>query len=264
MPKSILSVFRRLLLALILALPLGAMRDANAVDFTDLWWNSGESGWGVNFIQADDFIFATEFVQGLSKDPTWFSGQLSRGANGVWNGPLFSTMGSYFGGPWNPADVQTTQVGNITFTPSSPYSGVLTYNVGSEVVTKSIIRQTLKRIPLGGDYSGSLLSIFSNCDNPANDGPATLFNTLSVTQTTGGQLELDFIFSGGSCKLAGTFIQNGQLYHVPDAAYTCGTAAPLVAQLAQVKATNQGIEGQWISSVGSGCIETAYFSAVLE
>jgi len=264
MPTSILCVSRRLLLALVLALPLGAMRDANAVDYTDLWWNANESGWGVNFIQANDFIFSTSFVQGLTKEPTWFSGQMSRGANGVWNGPLFTTNGSFYGGPWNPADVNTTQVGNITFTPSSAYAGVLTYNVGSTVVTKNIARQTLTRIPLGGSYSGSLLSIFTSCNNPNDNGPLTLFNNLSVTQTSGGQLQLDFTFSGGSCRLSGAFIQEGQLYRVPGAAYTCDTAAPLVAQLSQVKATNQGIEGEWISAVGNGCIETAYFSAVLE
>ncbi len=264
MSNSIRFLSIRLLFALILALPLGATRYAHAIDFTDLWWNSGESGWGVNLIQADDFIFSTEFVQGLTKEPTWFSGQMTEGANGVWNGPLFITTGSFFGGPWNPADVNTTQVGNITFSPSSPTSGTLTYNVGSTVVTKMISRQTLKRIPLGGSYSGSLLSIFSGCTNPAENGPLTLFNFLNVTQTSGGQLELEFTFTDTTCRIAGSFIQEGQLYRVPGASYTCGSASALVAQVSEIKATNQGVEGRWVSSVGAGCTETAYFSAVLD
>ncbi len=264
MSKSILCVTRRLLLALILTLPLGAMRDAGAHEYSDLWWNPSESGWGVQFVQSDEFMFATAFVQRLDKTADWYAGQLNLGANGVWSGPLYSVTGSYFGGPWNPADVNATQVGTMTFTPSSPTTGVLTYNVGTTIVTKNITRQTLTRIPLGGSYSGSLLSIFSSCNNPNDNGPLTLFNNLAVTQTSGGQLQLDFTFAGGSCRLSGAFIQEGQLYRVPGASYVCDTGTPLVAQLSQVKATNQGIEGEWVSAVGNGCIEAAYFSAVLE
>jgi hypothetical protein len=34
-------------------------------------------------------------------------------------------------------------------------------------------------------------------------------------------------------------------------------------QLTQVKQTAQGIEGQWVAPIGAGCVETGYFSAVL-
>lgn len=258
------AIVRRLLLALLLVLPLGMTRPATAFDLTDLWWNSAESGWGVNFIQADDFVFATFFLYGLNKEATWYTGQMTIGSNGVWSGPLYATNGSYFGGPWNPADRLTTQVGTVTFTPTNSYSGILSYDVNGTTVNKTLSRQTLKTIPLGGSYSGSLLSILSGCDDPANNQPLTLFYVLEVGQSTGGQLQLDFEFSGGTCGVGGTFIQNGQLYRVPGATYACTPGGAYVAQLTQVKATNQGIEGQWTSPVGAGCLETAYFSAVLQ
>jgi hypothetical protein len=35
------------------------------------------------------------------------------------------------------------------------------------------------------------------------------------------------------------------------------------ADLAEIKATAQGIEGRWTAPIDGGCTENAYFSAVL-
>jgi hypothetical protein len=63
--------------------------------------------------------------------------------------------------------------------------------------------------------------------------------------------------------MVGAYIQDGQLYRVPNAAYTCGASFASTVQLTQVKQTAQGIEGQWVAPIGAGCVETGYFSAVL-
>jgi hypothetical protein len=257
--------FRSLIAVALLA--LAAVRPAAAIDWTDLWWNSNESGWGVNFVQADDFIFATFFVYGANQQPTWYTGQMSVDANGVWSGPLYQTTGPYYGGVWDPTQRTTTQVGAVTFTPATSYAGTLTYNVNAVNVTKVVTRQTLKPIPLGGPYSGAYLSVFSNCNDPALNGSVRTFVDFTVTQNTGGSLVIDFGTSAtATCRLAGGYFQEGQLYRMPDAAYTCGTTFSSTAAVSQIKATAQGIEGQWSASVTSqypGCIETAYFSAVL-
>ena len=123
---------RSLVVALLLA--LAAVRPAAAVDWTDLWWYSAESGWGVNFIQADNFVFATFFVYGTDQQPTWYTGQMTVDANGVWSGPLYRTTGPYYGGVWDATQRTTTQVGTVTFTPNRSFSGTLSYNVNNVIV----------------------------------------------------------------------------------------------------------------------------------
>ncbi len=262
---AIMPILRSFLAVLLLA--LATARPAFATDWTDLWWNPGESGWGVNFVQADDFIFATFFIYGANQQPTWVTGQMNVDGNGIWSGPLYQTTGSYYGGVWDSTQRTTSQVGTVTFTPTSSYAGTLTYNVGNVTVTRSITRQTLKGIPLGGNYLGGFTSIFTNCTDPANNGTVNVFVSLAVTQTVGGSLKIDMLNDSTTCTMQGSYIQNGQLYRMPGANYSCGTTTISTnANVTQVKATSQGIEGQWVAAVGSqypGCVESGYFSAVL-
>ena len=252
---------RGLLFAILLSFAI--VRPAAAVDYTDLWVAQNELGWGVNLDQSDNFIFATFFIYGPDQQPTWYSGELTKGPNGVWSGPLYLSTGSYFGAPWNSAQKTIGQVGTVTFTPSSSYAGTLTYNVGAVNVAKVISRLTLTTIALGGSYSGALISIFSNCNDPSQNGSVRNFYDLAVAQVAGGSLQLDFTLSGGSCRMTGTYIQDGQLYRVPNGAYTCSPSFSSSVQLSQVKQTAQGIEGQWVAPIAAGCVETGYFSAVL-
>src|SRR5262245_33809818 len=96
---------------------------ARADDYTDIWWAVGgtESGWGVNRIQSQDFIFATFFVYGPApaKTPIWYAGNMTRQSNGSFSGGLYQTTGTGIGAVWNPADNSATQVGTATFTPTS-------------------------------------------------------------------------------------------------------------------------------------------------
>ena len=264
---STLSRFRTVFVALLVS--LACVRPAAAIDWTDIWWNPAESGWGVNFIQADNFIFATFFIYGPQQQPTWVTAQLTRDANGVWSGPLYATTGPYYGAPWNPAQVTTNQVGTATFVPNagSATAGTLTYNVGTTSVSKQITRQTLKNTPMGGSYSGAVQSNFSGCNDPANNGPVSYFVNATVTQTVNGPIGLSFTTGGGPLSLTGNYIQEGLLYRIPNATYTnaayASTTFTVTAQVTQVKVTAQGLEGIWTATVGpsfAGCVETAYFS----
>ena len=246
-----------------LLLAFAVARPAAATDWTDIWWNQDESGWGVNFVQASDFIFATFFVYGPGNQPIWYTGQMTVASNGVWSGPLYQTTGTYLGIPWNTNDRSATQVGTVTFTPSSSYGGTLTYNVNTANVTKQITRQTLKTIPVGGKYSGAYLSIFSGCNDTNLNGGFTYFANVNVTQTAGGNLQIVFD-SNAPATMSGTWVQDGLLYRIPGASYTLA-GKNMTAQVTQVKATSQGIEGQWTANIGAaypGCVEQGYFSAL--
>ncbi len=258
---ALLRPLRTLLAGLLLA--FAVIRPAAATDWTDIWWNPNESGWGVNFVQASDFIFATFFVYGPGNQPIWYTGQMSVDNNGVWSGPLYQTTGTYLGIPWNTNDRTATQVGTVTFTPATSYAGTLTYNVNTTNVTKQITRQTLKAIPLGGKYSGAYLSVFSNCNDTSFNTGQTYFANINVSQTASGNLTLVFD-SNAPSTMSGTWTQEGLLYRIPNASYTLA-GKTMVAQVTQIKATAQGIEGQWTANVGAaypGCIEQGYFSAL--
>lgn len=239
---------------------------ALAVDWNDLFWNPSESGWGVNFVQNGNFIFATFFVYGEVLQPTWYSGQMTIDSNGIWSGPLYVTSGSFYGAPWNPGQRTTAQVGTVTFAPApgSATGGTLTYNVNNVNVSKQVTRQTLQTIVIGGEYFGGIVADVYNCTNPLFNTVVRLYSQFTVVQTNAGQLQFDFsVADGGTCRMVGNFAQDGTLLRVPNAAYTCTAGLSTNAVMSQIKATNNGLEGQWIASVNGGCTEAGYFSAIL-
>ncbi|MDQ2964010.1 MAG: hypothetical protein M3R31_12785 [Pseudomonadota bacterium] len=243
----------------LLALPLRAA----AADYTDIWYLLSESGWGVNLIQAEDVIFATFFIYGPDNRPTWYVAIIYRDANGNFAGSLYSTVGPYFGGPWNPANYAATLAGTASFYPSSAYQGTLVYSLASgPTVTKTIQRQTLKTINLNGNYTGGQAGAYSGC------GSASSYKDnfdLQVTQFDNGTATFQFTYTSGlSCTLSGTLAQYGQLYTIPSASYVCSDGLNTTASMSEIKATAQGIEGRLAAaSVGDGCREDASFSGVL-
>ena len=46
-----------------------------------------EGGWGVNFVQSDQFIFATFFIYGPDNQPIWYTAQLTRQTQRHVDGP---------------------------------------------------------------------------------------------------------------------------------------------------------------------------------
>jgi hypothetical protein len=47
-------------------------RVSSPADYSDLWWNSQESGWGMNIVQQGSIVFVTLFVYGPDGKPTWY------------------------------------------------------------------------------------------------------------------------------------------------------------------------------------------------
>lgn len=264
--RTLRSTLRTLAAAALVSLAL--VRPAAAfTDWTDIWWATPEVGWGVNFVQSDQFIFATFFVHGPDLQPDWYTGQMVLNAStGVWSGGLFRTTASYFGAPYKASELSTLQVGSVTFTPSTTYSGTLTYNVGSVNVTKQIQRLTLTTIPLGGSYYGGLFQDIYNCANTSQNVINRYYSEFIVEQTSPdstNQLSIKFAVPDGVCTIAGKYVQDGVLFRIPNAAYVCTTGINVAANVTGVKSTQQGIEGQWSAQFNNGCVDTGYFSAVL-
>ena len=256
--------FRRL--AALLLVSLAFARPAAAVDFTDIWYTPAESGWGVNLVQSDDFIFATFFVYGTASQtpgnaPTWYTAQLRLQSNGTWTGTVYLTTGTYYGNAWNTGNNSVTEVGTATFSPNSAITGTLSYNIGTVNVAKSIQRQTLTSIPIGGSYRGAYRSVFTNCNDSALNGTVVYDSKWNVGQTFGGDITFA-VTSNDSFTMSGSWYQTGTLLTMPAAAYTFA-GKTMTAVVTQIKATSQGLEGTWTANVGAaypGCVENAYFS----
>jgi hypothetical protein len=269
--KGIIAMLKRLLLTLLL---LTASAQAAAVDFTDIWYNPSESGWGVNVVQSDAFIFLTFFIYGPDNKPTWYTGQVTLdSSSGNFNGPLYSTdgYGTSFTLPWvRPPPPGGTQVGTASFQPTGPSTARLVYTLTSgpilATVTKVIQRQTLTAINLGNvnPYSGTQFGAFTGC---ANNGSYRLFFDLQLTQLTDGTITFAFVYpeyTNFSCTFSGTLVQLGQLYSVTAANYQCTDGNNTTASMTEIKKTAQGVEGRFSASYGGSCREDAKFSGVLD
>ena len=64
---------KHILAALALSLALPAHAVGRMTDASDLWFNSAESGWGVNVIQQNEIVFLTFFAYSASRNPVWYS-----------------------------------------------------------------------------------------------------------------------------------------------------------------------------------------------
>jgi hypothetical protein len=242
-------------------------------DFTDTWWNPVESGWGVNFTQADDNLFATFFIYGADKNPTWYTGQMTWDGTSQFGGKLYATKGSHFAGPWIPAEhPDAVLVGTVSFVPNTAnnYQGTLTYTVnGVGTVTKAIQRQYLGPILLAGNYVGGEVGGYSGCSPSSVNSNYNDSFTLNVAQT-GGSVSMTFRYPATgtltlTCAFAGTLVQNGTVFSIDSATFQCSDGLKTNASIRNLKATPLGIEGQFSApSVGSGCRQDAQFGGTLQ
>ena len=112
-------------------------------DYSDLWWNAGESGWGLSITQhGSNTIFAAWFVYDESGRATWVvmpGGSWT--ANNTYTGDLYATQGMDPTGNFDASRVVTTRVGNATLRFSARDRGTLTYTAFGISGSKSIARQ---------------------------------------------------------------------------------------------------------------------------
>ena len=256
-------MLKRLTMVLLLC---GAAFRADATDYTDVWWNTAESGWGANFVQSDKFIFASFFVYGPAGTPTWYSGQLTLGAGGAFTGPLYATTGSYFGaGSFNPAQTTLTPVGTVTFMPTAADAGVLTYNVGNVTITKSIQRLSLTAPPLSGSYSGGVVVETSGCPDPTDNDSLDVPADVTVTQANPGQIKvtLDLLLGIATCSFSSTRRREaGRSARSRFPRATPAEVSRARQRCTNSKSTSLGIEGRWMATDSDGCREEGRFSAV--
>lgn len=169
----------------------------DALNYTALWWNAAESGWGINVNHQGNIVFATLFTYDDAGAPMWLV--MSRGErqdDGSYSGALHRTTGPAFNAnPWT--GVNAAEVGTMRLVFSGPNAATLTYSVNGRSVTKAITRQAFRTLPecswsyFDRSFEGNLQDLWWN---PAQPGwginiahqEDTLFATL-FTYAANGQ-----------------------------------------------------------------------------
>lgn len=112
-----------------------------AFDYSDLWFDALESGWGLNIVQhASGNIFAVIYTYDAPNRPMWFvmpGGSWT--SSTVFTGTLYRVTGSPASAAFQAGSV--TQAGSATFTFSDASHGSITYTANGSQVTKSIQKQ---------------------------------------------------------------------------------------------------------------------------
>lgn len=114
---------------------------APVVDYTDLWWNESESGWGVSLTQQFGIIFAAWFTYDAAGEPVWYVVSNCAVNETGCSGTLYRVSGgAALTAPWtavNPA----APAGEVTFAFTGPATGTMTYTIDGVAGTRKITRQ---------------------------------------------------------------------------------------------------------------------------
>jgi hypothetical protein len=261
-------MLKRFVLAVLL---FAAATSSNALEYTDVYFDTAEPGWGAFLVQSDTTQFLAFFIYGSDGKPTWYTAQLMDDGTGNYTGTLYAITGTYFANPW--AGYTINPAGTAAFQPSDIYHATLTYTVtGLTTVTKAIQRQTLAGYQMAGNYSGSMAGSISGCTNPNGNDP--MFRGrygLAVTQVGDASATLVFTFvdtthSGIVCTGSGPLTHFGRIYQMgAGSSLVCtgpgqdGSVRPLIID--SLHPTGQGIEGR-ITDIGGGCTASLHFAAV--
>jgi YVTN family beta-propeller protein len=118
----------------------------SSVNVQGLWWADpagSESGWGINFAQQGEIVFATWFTYDVDGAGLWLvmSNGRKTGTN-KYNGELHRTTGPAFNSAnFDPAAVQRVTVGSATVEFSDANTGRLRATVNGVSIDKRITRQ---------------------------------------------------------------------------------------------------------------------------
>ncbi len=238
--RSLNAAFFALFVAM--SLPAAASLPAN---YSDLWWNPKEPGWGINISQQADTLFSTFFVYDKGERAVWYSVTLtleSISSDGVftYSGDLYETSGPAQGTPYNPALVTYRVVGTAKIAFGDDNHGLLRYTADGVVVVKQITRQTFAAISPVGKFYGGTTDVTYNCKNASRNGlvttdPGPLTITLDGTFAT---------IYAPTCYFEGEWVQQGQIGNL-DGRYECTNGAQGAITFSGLRFEKGGLVGNY-------------------
>ena len=237
-------------------------KTSTGTDISDLWWDPTESGWGMQLVQEHSTVFATLFIYGTNRNPTWVTAQLLQGAGGVFSGPVYVTTGPYFGGSFDPATVTIRPAGTMTFVLTDVRAGQLTYSIDGVTVSKQVQRQTLATDNYNGNYIVAFNITVANCNNPAFNGTGNGVLGATVSQTP-STMSMVLTFPDNSvCTYTGSYAQNGKMGMLT-APYSCNTGEVGTFQFFEMTNRVGMLSGRMQgASTNIGCSYTGRFTGL--
>jgi hypothetical protein len=114
----------------------------------------------VSVVQQDDTAFVMVYAYASDGRPTWYVASDARitgyvGAQPVFSGTLHRASGPWLGGPFDPSQVQMTQVGALSLETLSGDRLRLHYTAEGANVTKELVRLTWRRPEVDAYYISS-------------------------------------------------------------------------------------------------------------
>ena len=118
-----------------------AATSATTVDYTDLWWNPDESGWGIALTQQTNTIFAAWYAYRGDGQPIWYVASNCVVSNNGCSGDLYEvTGGSALTAIWDGSHKLVAKAGEVSFTFSDYDHGSMSYTVNGVAAVRSIMR----------------------------------------------------------------------------------------------------------------------------
>lgn len=216
-----------------------------STDFSDLWWNAAESGWGVNVAHQGDTLFLTFFVYGADGLPTWYSGSDTRfvgEAGGVltYAGQLHDTRGILGAG-----STSTRLVGTVTMAFDTINTATLTYTINGATTTKRVTRYTFRTNDLTGSYIGALVGTYSGCS--AGNGYQEEASPVNISHNG-----TSITITSGSCVFQGAYSQSGRMGTIAGTS-ACGGGASGSFAAFEVEGTISGMTARAVANLGGSC-----------
>ncbi|MFZ3322405.1 MAG: hypothetical protein WA190_08545 [Usitatibacter sp.] len=121
--------------------PVGVGTLTPAVDYSDLWYNASESGWGMAMAQQNANIFLAWYVYDNTGKPVWYVASNCTVSGSSCSGALYGTKGPPFGPTFPPNQIQVATAGSVIVSFIDANNAVLSYTVGNVTTFKTITRQ---------------------------------------------------------------------------------------------------------------------------
>jgi hypothetical protein len=220
--------------------------DAAAGEYTDLWWNPRESGWGASIVQQGETAFVTLFVYDHDGKPAWYVAPAARvfaydsGGRPALRGTLYRTRGPWQGGPFDPALVRNEPVGDMTLEPAPGGALNLHYSAEGLSIAREVVRQTFEAPAFGNYYHGS----FSLRQAAPGQPPwgTRQFHGEILLHIEAGQAYLRVSGDGSLCEYRGSHSQAGKYGRI-GGAYSCADGAAGTFEITDLEIAKHGISG---------------------
>jgi hypothetical protein len=112
-----------------------------ATDYSGLWWNPDESGWGIALTRQADMSFATIYTYDANGNPVWYIASSCPIVGSGCSGSLYSVSGgTQLATPWNASALSVTSVGTLNLSFTDLNSGAMSFTVKGVSSSRAIQR----------------------------------------------------------------------------------------------------------------------------